>query len=246
MTAQPLTQADPSADPFTVAPTHWEQAKLLHLLLDGQEVERQRLAQELHDGPLQELHSLDFGLVALSRQLDNGEQAQISEMRVVLQNISRRLRALCQDLRPPALTPFGLSVVLQSYAELIQQQAPDLQIELQLVDDGQQLPERVRLVLYRIYQQTLLNVVRHAAAQRVVIRFAIEPSEVSLTIEDDGCGFALPPSLFAWIAQGRYGLIGCIERAEAIGGHIRIHSTVGQGTTITTRLPLLGGTAEIR
>src|SRR5678816_1296563 len=90
-------------------------------LLESQEAERQRLAQELHDGPLQELHSLDFGLVVLARYLA-GEQAknQCATVRTTLHSISRQLRTLCQELRPPALGPFGLSVVLHSTAENFQ------------------------------------------------------------------------------------------------------------------------------
>src|SRR5215216_6782736 len=114
-------------------------------LLESQETERQRLAQELHDGALQELHSLDFGLVGLSRFLgDEQAQDQWTAVRNTLHSISRQLRTLCQELRPPALGPFGLSAVLQSTAENFHRQHPDIHVELELVDDGMQLSQLVR------------------------------------------------------------------------------------------------------
>lgn len=134
-------------------------------LLEAQEIERQQLAQELHDGPLQGLHSLDFGLVALTQQGRDAEtKQQLAQMRAVLQGISRRLRTICQDLRPPALGPFGLSVVLRSYAEAFQLLYPNIQVELSLVEDEQQLPQLTRVTLYRIFQHALRNVAQHAQA----------------------------------------------------------------------------------
>jgi PAS domain S-box-containing protein len=216
-----------------------EMIEIQHKLIDCHEIERQRLAQILHDGPLQELHSLDFGLVTLVRQLQ-GEHVdgQLVQIRTALQQISRQLRELCQDLRPPALTPFGLSAVLRSYAEKFQQTYPSLHIELDLADDAQYIPESVRLALYRICQQALDNVAQHAQAHSVLLQLQLEPGEVILRVKDDGQGFAIPQRWLELGQAGRYGLITCIERAESIRGHLEVLSKPGEGVTIQVTAPL--------
>jgi PAS domain S-box-containing protein len=216
-----------------------------HRLLDSQEAERQRLAQDLHDGPLQELHSLDFGLVALSRQFSEGQhQAQLMEMRLALQKVSRQLRTLCQDLRPPSLPFFGLSAVIRSCAENFQQQHPDLQIALNIVNDEQRLPERIRLALYRICQQTLKNVAQHAAATHVHISLQLDADQVVMAIEDNGKGFMVPKSWLELARQGHYGLIGCRERADAIGGRFEVISALGGGVKAQVLVPLTATTVD--
>lgn len=211
---------------------------LLHRLLDSEENERQRLAQALHDGPLQELHSLDFRMVALARLLeDEQQQMQLTEMRSTLRQLARHLRSICQDLRPPALTPFGVSAVLRSFAESFQQEETELVVELDLEDDGQRLSERVRLALYRICQHVLSNVAQHAQATRVQISLKLCNDQVELCILDNGCGFEVPDDWLTMIQQGKYGLLNCMERAEAIGGQLQIHSQPGKGTQLQIVAP---------
>jgi signal transduction histidine kinase len=213
--------------------------EMQHRLLDSEENERQRLAQELHDGPLQELHSLDFKLVAMARQMeDDQQQAQLSEMRSTLRHLARHLRAICQDLRPPALTPFGVGAVLRSFAESFQQNHRELTVVVDLDDDGQKLSERARLALYRICQHGLRNVAQHAEATRVYVGLRVGENTVQLCIEDNGKGLTVPLDWPSMIGQGRYGLLGCVERAEAVGGHVTILSEPGQGTRLRVVVPL--------
>jgi signal transduction histidine kinase len=211
--------------------------KMQHLLLDSEETERQRLAQELHDGPLQELHSLDFKLVAMARQMGDDRQDQVTEMRATLRHLARHLRAICQDLRPPALTPFGVGAVLRSFAESFQQEHRDLTVVVDLDDDNQHLSERARLALYRICQHGMRNVAEHAEATRVYLGLRLGPDHVQLCIEDNGKGFLVPETWLPMVQQGKYGLLGCIERAEAAGGHITIESAPGSGTRLRVIVP---------
>ncbi len=207
-------------------------------LLEAQEIERQQLAQELHDGPLQGLHSLDFGLVALTQQGRDAEtKQQLAQMRTVLQGISRRLRTICQDLRPPALGPFGLSVVLRSYAEAFQLLYPNIQVELSLVEDEQQLPQLTRVTLYRIFQHALRNVAQHAQATQVRIALFFADEQVVLRIEDDGRGFEVPQAWLDWASQGRFGLFECLQRAGAIGGELQIETQPGRGVRLDITVP---------
>lgn len=215
-----------------------EITEVQHRLIDVEEGERLHLAREIHDGPLQELHILDFGLVALARQVEDEQvQVQVGEMRSVLKNVSRTLRTLCQKLRPPALGPFGLGVVIRSFAQNFQQMHPGIAIRLDLIDDKQELPERVRLALYRICQYALENIVLHAQATQVSIQFTYDAEQVVLCIEDNGCGFSVPDNWFTFVQQGHIGLMGCKERAEAVGGVIEILSAPGNGVKLTIRVP---------
>lgn len=217
-----------------------EIVEVQHRLIDVEENERLRLAREIHDGPLQELHSLDFGLVGLARQLDDTQvQAQLVEMRAVLQNVSRTLRTLCQKLHPPALDPFGLGVVLRSVVQNFQSMNPGIMFNLDLADDKQRLPERVRLALYRIFQHALDNIVLHARATEVSIQFTTDAEQVVLRIEDNGRGFCIPDNWFTFVGQGRVGLVGCKERAEAVGGSIKIISAPEKGVEIIVVVPTL-------
>lgn len=212
---------------------------LLHCLLDSEENERQRLAQVLHDGPLQEVHSLDFRLVALARQLEDGQQQQqVTEMRSTLRQLARQLRSICQDLRPPALTPFGVSTVLRSFAEAFQQDHPSLVVSLSLEDDGQRLSEPVRLTLYRITQHVLRNIAEHAQASHVNVSLQLTDAEAKLSIQDDGCGFPVPHDWLVMIQQEKFGLLNCIERAEAVGGRLEITSQLGAGTSVRIVVPV--------
>jgi signal transduction histidine kinase len=224
----------------------WMIDLLLHRLLDSEENERQRLAQVLHDGPLQELHSLDFRMVALARMIeDEQQQMQLTEMRSTLRQLARHLRSICQDLRPPALTPFGVSAVLRSFAEGFQQEQPDLVVELDLQDDGQQLSEQARLTLYRISQHALRNVAQHAHASRVSVSLKLGTEEVELCISDDGRGFVVPDDWMVMIQQGKYGLLNSMERAEAVGGKLQIHSQPGAGTQLRIVAPIVAPTPAI-
>lgn len=222
-------------------------------LLESQEAERQQLAQELHDGPLQELHSLDFGLVALVGQIDQIDQikglaagAQLNAMRTTLHAVSRQLRSLCQDLRPPALGPFGLRAVLQSYAENFQQRHPTIRVEPDLADDGQRLPQPVRLACYRICQQALRNIAQHATATQVQIGLRLSATEVVLTIVDNGAGFAAPASwpttwsesAIQWAQDGRFGLFECGQRAAAIHGQLTVETEPGKGVRLQLTAPI--------
>jgi PAS domain S-box-containing protein len=211
--------------------------ELKRRLMEGREDERLRLAQELHDGPVQDLYGLTYNLKALAEALQNGYVPQIDEMQANLQQVINTLRTIAGDLRPPTLAPFGLEKAIHSHAESFQEKHPDLTIHLELMPDGQSLPERVRLALFRIYQQMLVNVARHSQATQVVIRLTLEPDQVILEIQDDGSGFIVPSRWIDLARQGHLGLVGAAERAETIGGQFKIDSTPGEGTLVSVRVP---------
>lgn len=217
-----------------------ELAEVQHRLMQSREAERLHLAQELHDGPLQDLHSMSFRLGELEAVLPNeASLGQMAASQATLQQVIQTLRSICGELRPPALAPFGLEKAIRSHAERFQKAYPELKIWLDLMPDGQTLPEQIRLTLFRIYQQALNNVKRHAGASQVMIRFRLEPEQVILEIEDNGCGFKMPMRRVELARQGHLGLVGAAERAEAMGGYLKIISAPGEGTLIQAIIPRL-------
>jgi PAS domain S-box-containing protein len=218
--------------------TEAELARVRHRLAQSREEERRYLAQELHDGPVQDLHGIDFQLSLLANTLQNEEQArELAELQEMVHHTIQTLRTTCQDLRPPTLAPFGLEAAIRSRAENFQQAHPEIALELDLMTDGQTLPEHVRLALYRVYEQALHNVVQHAGARRVRVTFRLEAERVVLEVEDDGRGFEVPRHWFELARGGHLGLVGAAERAEMTGGRLDVRSAPGQGTTLSVIVP---------
>jgi PAS domain S-box-containing protein len=215
-----------------------ELAEVQRRLMEGREAERLHLAQELHDGPLQDLHGMAFRLSEFETRLpDETTLAYLAATQASLQQVIQTLRSICGELRPPALAPFGLEKALRSHVEQFQKAQPQLKIQLNLMHDDQTLPEQTRFALFRIYQQALNNVTRHARARQVTICLRLDSEQVTLEIEDDGCGFILPARRIELARQGHLGLVGAAERAEAIGGQLKIRSVPGQGTLLRAIVP---------
>ena len=202
-------------------------------LTDSREAERFRLAQKLHEGPLQDLIGLRFHLgVVLSGLQEESAKTQLTFVQDNLQTVIESVRAFCVDLRPPALGPFGLEKAIRAHVRRFQAQFPQLNLMMDLDADEQRLPERMRLALYRIFQQALDNVARHAQANNVRISLRLAEEEVQLKVIDDGLGFALPRQWIDFAREGRIGLLDAIERAEAIGGRLEVTSAPGAGTLV--------------
>ncbi len=208
-------------------------------LIDSTESERVNLARELHDGPMQDLYGLTYQLELLRDGLAPQEREQVLDAtKLTLEDVISSLRSTAGELRPPALTSFGLEKAIRSHCSVFCQAQPNLKIHLDLDKDGQLLPERTRLALYRIYQVALVNVVRHSHATQVDVRFQLLPDSVVLEVQDNGQGF-IPPLRWVELARGGHmGLVGAKERAEAAGGTFEVHSTPGQGTLLRVVLPL--------
>ena len=114
---------------------------------------------------------------------------------------------------------------------------PNLNIQLSLAHDRQILPEKVRLALFRIFQQSLANVIRHAKATEVHVRFSFDAEEAHLEISDNGKGFDVPANWIEFVRQGHYGLAGAAERANTLGGTFEVRSKSGNSTTIRVTIP---------
>jgi signal transduction histidine kinase len=130
-----------------------------------------------------------------------------------------------------------LEKAIRAHLEKLADSHPELKIHMELAKDGQQIPEQHRLALYRIYQHAVNNVVRHAQAANLFTRLRLEKELVVLEIEDDGKGFELPARWIKLAREGHLGLVGTLERAQAIGGQLRISTSPGKGTLIQVTVP---------
>lgn len=205
----------------------------------GREQERLLLAQELHDDPLQELYGVIYQIEAVNANLENTEnRKELHEMRNSVQNVIDKLRSICGELRPPALTPFGLESAIREHAETFQNQYPELRLHLNLAHDGQSLSEQLRLTLFRAYQQAIANVARHAQAQNAYVRFKYDDEHATLEVEDDGCGFVVPLNWVDFAREKHLGLAGTAERADFIGGKFEVTSAPGEGTLLRLVAPM--------
>lgn len=216
-----------------------EQARqyLLESLVEAQEEERRRLARELHDGAGQMLTTLLVRLKMLEHQAGQTtvQQGIASTLDLVATTIEQ-VRDLSYRLRPAALEEFGLAVALRTLvAETLEDAGIDTRCRLEL--GAVVLPHGVEVSLYRIAQEALTNVIRHAHAEQVAVELTIRNGGVNLQISDDGCGFA-PRQPAAQTGKRHLGLISMNERAQMVGGVLHIESTPGKGTTILVYVPM--------
>lgn len=216
-----------------------QQAEIRQRLWQGQEAERSHLAREIHDGPIQELAALTFELTSHANLLEEEHLvAHVNVITVRLGRIINRLRHVMTSLRPPAVIDFGLKQSLEHSISDFQQQHPELNFKVEMPKSSITLPENTILSIYRIVQQALFNVIQHAEAKNVEVKMAVEEGALELQIVDDGIGFKIPEHWVEFTRHKHHGIVGMIERAEIIGGHIKIQSSPGQGTRIALHIPL--------
>jgi signal transduction histidine kinase len=201
----------------------------------AQEEERQRIARELHDGLVPFLASMHIQLHTVGKRLEQEAHPLAAEMQQLAEQAretSREIRRLVHDLRPAALDELGLVPALRQHLAGCQREN-DLIISFE-ADGGQRFPAPIETALFRIVQEAVNNVVRHAEAQRIDVTLKRAVEHVRLQVADDGLGFdmQLPRS-------GRHiGLWNMRERVEQLGGQFEVRSAPGQGTTVTAVVPL--------
>jgi PAS domain S-box-containing protein len=215
------------------------QREVQHRLLDQREQERQQVARDLHDGPVQELTAATFALrEVLMGACAPEETHKLEAIQASLQAQIHELRDYAGELRPPALAKFGLEQAIRSHAEIFGEKHSDLVIRLEMHQIGEILPETTGLALFRIYQQALANILKHAQASEIRVQFEKNERRAQLTIQDNGQGFELPKDWLILVRAGHLGLLGMRERAEAVGGTLEVTSQPGKGTLIQASVPV--------
>jgi signal transduction histidine kinase len=217
-------------------------------LLAAEEAERRRLARELHDQLGQQLTGMSLGLEE-ARRLAAGNDDRSGDDRVALlqrlerlQHLTRAMttsaRHLALELRPPELDDTGFENALDSYSA---EWSTRFSVPSEVVIVGERdraLPSDVSSALYRIAQEALTNVAKHAKAASVSVIVEKLPAEVRLIIEDDGVGCDMEAAQARARRERRLGLAGIHERASILGGSAQIESSPGRGTTVFVRVPL--------
>ncbi|HYN16994.1 MAG TPA: sensor histidine kinase, partial [Actinomycetes bacterium] len=214
-----------------------DRSRLVNKILSVTERHRSGMAAELHDGPIQGLTrlglSLERGQLRLRRgQLEEGSQL-LSDAQAGLAAEVQSLRRIMATLRPPVLEERGLVSALSDYVEVVRQQAGiSCTLAAKLPD---RLPEDTEIVLYRVAQEALTNVARHARASRARVEVTETAEAVVLEVHDDGIGF--DPAAEQQGGLDHFGLAGMRERVELAGGTWTVWSRPGSGTVLTASLP---------
>ncbi|MBN1313683.1 MAG: hypothetical protein JXB30_19930 [Anaerolineae bacterium] len=210
-------------------------AQVQHQLLRSREEERARLARDLHDGPIQSLVGLNIqlGLMLSSHEIAPPVGQSLKEIRAEVRQLSVELRHVCAELRPPMLDTLGLGAALRAHAdEWSAQYGVKTQLDVPPDATLRSLPGEVAVNLYRVAQEVLVNVGKHARAQQVDISLTWQDSRLIMTIQDDGQGFEPSDTLYNLTAQNHFGLAGMQERVDLIGGRWSLKSAPGKGTTV--------------
>jgi signal transduction histidine kinase len=202
-------------------------------VVEAQELERTRLARELHDETGQALTSILLGLKSLEERVDSGEgRTAASELRQLVVATLQDVRRLAVELRPAALDDFGLVPALERLRDTVSEQAP-ISVDVQSSLDDRRLPTEIETMLYRTVQEALTNVVKHAEASRVTVRLSKGDNTVLLVVHDDGKGFD-PQSA----GDGGLGLIGMRERVALLRGRFTVEASAGAGTMLKVEVPV--------
>ncbi len=211
--------------------------RYLNIITSGQEDERKRLARELHDETLQSLIALNQRVMMLRGQaVQAGLQDAFLEIEAMLAQTMQELRRLTRALRPIYLEDLGLDAALESLANETSE-AVDIPITFKSRGSERRLPDNIEIALYRISQEALKNIARHAGASSAELSISYEDNEIIMTIADNGKGFDPPMNPRALSIIGHYGLLGIHERAELIGAKFSIQSSIDVGTTLMVKIP---------
>jgi signal transduction histidine kinase len=211
----------------------------LQQITKAQEEERKRIARELHDETAQDLY-------ALNRELDNflrvntGLSAEFSDF---LKGVAGQIKGVLQgvrrfdrDLRPPILDDLGLLSTLRWLVDEIKGQS-GIEADITVSGSEKRLSAEAELIVFRIVQEALRNVVKHAEASKVKVRVDFGQGKMKLSISDNGKGFDPGESLAELPRAGKLGLAGMEERVRLLGGTLKIQSKLGKGTTVEIEIP---------
>jgi signal transduction histidine kinase len=205
----------------------------------GQEIERARLARELHDGPVQDLIALGQRAEMAQRWVERGQSdrahAALTELRQTERDTVSELRRIISALRPIYLEDLGfvpaLEMLVRQHADLT-----DAKLHLERHEPICRLPSEIELAAYRVVQEALRNAIRHAQAEHITVHVQCRPDMLQLTVTDDGVGFVFPDQPQDLTGGGHFGLLGMQERIAQLGGTFQIDTAPGRGTRVTAFL----------
>lgn len=213
---------------------------LLRRMVRVQEEERRRISRELHDQCGQEVTAMRLSLKSLEESVVThaASDQHFDNLRKLLDQLARDMHHIAIELRPPVLDDLGLQIAMESYVSSWSQRTG---IAAGFACQGlsrKKIPEEVETALYRVLQEALTNVARHASAKRVSVILEGTEQGIVEIIEDEGQGFDTSTLSSAAELKQHLGVLGMRERIEAFGGSLEIESTIGTGTSVFARIPL--------
>ncbi len=212
-------------------------AALSRQLITAQETERRHLARELHDEIGQVLTAVHISLQQVRGVCDSAAWPRLDESAGIVKGAIQQVRDLSLNLRPAILDDFGLEAALRWYLET-QRQQTGCAIDFQAQSTGAALPPELTSACFRIVQEAVTNVQRHARAQHVWVKLEQTDDYVRLVVRDDGVGFDAEAVRRRAAAGRSFGVLGMQERAELLGGQFELRSAPGQGCEAQVRLPI--------
>jgi len=212
--------------------------RLSRTILSAQEEERKRISRELHDVIAQTLTGINIRLATLKKEASintSGLDRNIARTQRLVEKSVDMVHQFARELRPAVLDDLGLIPALHSFVKLFSKRTR-IHVHLKVFSGVEKLDSDQRTILYRVVQEALTNVSRHAKASRVEVSVQEVSDGVCMKINDNGKSFKVERAMNA-TGRKRLGLLGMRERLEMVGGRLRIESAVGQGTTITANIP---------
>ncbi len=215
------------------------QAELLRKVIVAQEEERRRIARELHDETSQALTALNVGLkttLMAPAETPDDVKRRLMPLKTQAAGMLEEVQRMIRDLRPSVLDDLGLISAIDWYAE-VRLKSQGIRVEWEMIGKERRLAPELETTLFRVAQEAVSNIARHAGAENVSIVLGMNENAVTLEIEDDGQGFIVAETLSSTRQADAYGLLGMRERVKLFGGDLIIESEPGQGTRIQARIP---------
>jgi signal transduction histidine kinase len=207
-------------------------------LLLAEETERKRIAQEIHDGIGQHWATVKLQLENVLEQLGKEISTPLEDLLPVIQTGIEETRRIQMNLRPALLDDLGILATINWFVREFKKANPGMQIITNLNIQEDQIPTTIKIVIYRVTQEALNNVIKHSKAKVVNLGLEIKESKIEFVIQDSGQGFDLEATLGQKRTDSGLGLAGMMERAKLSGGVLYIESTKGSGTTIRALWPV--------
>jgi len=238
MTARQLAEASSSVLLGSGDSRGIDQQSIIQII-EAQELERQHLSRQMHDGPAQSLTNLILQAEIVERLFDadpNKARAELANLKAAANATFQRIRDFIFDLRPMMLDDLGLIPTLKRYGQTFESKH---HIATQLTTQGETaLPSYLEVAIFRTVQELMSNVARHAHASRVQVTLDLQNDPIIITVEDDGSGFDVESVLTAARQRGSSGLAHLEKRLQMLHGKIQFQSSTGRGTKVRVELPL--------
>ncbi|MDF1507806.1 sensor histidine kinase [Robertmurraya sp. DFI.2.37] len=206
-------------------------------IIEAQEEERKRLSREIHDGPAQMMANVMMRSDLIERiYKEYGATealAEVKNLKTMVRNALYEVRRIIYDLRPMALDDLGLVPTLKKYLQTIEEYHSTTSISYINVGEEKRLPTKYEVALFRLIQESVQNVLKHANAKEIKVKLEMAQEQITVLVKDNGQGFNIDER-----KDESFGIIGMRERVELLGGKISINSKIGKGTTVLIKVPL--------